>query len=82
VVSPFIALPNLLSGERVLPEFLAREGDEGEVANALLRLLPGGPDRDAALASLAKLRQRLAAPGVPDRAARWVLATAACPRAP
>ena len=76
VVSPFIALPNLLSGERVVPEFLARPGDETAIANALLRLLPGGPDRDAALGALAKLRQRLAAPGVPDRAARWVLATA------
>jgi lipid-A-disaccharide synthase len=76
VVAPFFTLPNLLSGERVLPEFLAREGDEGAIANAALRLLPGGPDRDAALAALARLRARVAAPGVPDRAARWVLATA------
>jgi lipid-A-disaccharide synthase len=76
VVAPFFALPNLLSGERVLPEFLVRPGDEGVVANALLRLLPGGPDRDAALAAMKRLRARLAVPGVPDRAARWVLATA------
>jgi lipid-A-disaccharide synthase len=76
VVAPFFTLPNLLSGERVLPEFLAREGDEGDIANAALRLLPGGPDRDAALAALARLRARVAAPGVPDRAAAWVLATA------
>ena len=76
VVSPFIALPNLLSGAKVLPEFLVRPGDEGQIANSLLRLLPGGPDRDAAVASLARLRARLASDGVPDRAARWVLATA------
>lgn len=82
VVSPFIALPNLLSGERIQPEFLAKDGDEGAIANATLRLLPGGPDREAALAALAKLRERLAVPGVPERAARWVLATATRSRTP
>jgi lipid-A-disaccharide synthase len=75
VVAPFFSLPNLLSGERVLPEFLVRPGDEGKIANALLALLPGGPDRDAAVAALARLRARVAAPGVPERAARWVMAT-------
>jgi lipid-A-disaccharide synthase len=76
VVSPFIALTNLLCGERVLPEFLAGPGDAAAIADACLRLLPGGPDRDAAVAAMAGLRERMAAPGVPERAARWVLATA------
>ena len=50
--------------------------DAGPISNALLGLLPGGPDRDAAVYALARLRERLDVPGVPDRAARWVLATA------
>ncbi len=76
VVAPFIALPNLLSGELIEPEFLARPGDEAAIANALLRVLPGGPGREAALAALARLRRRMDFPGVPERAARWVVATA------
>lgn len=76
LVSPYIALPNLLSGERVLPEFLAGPGDAAAIAAALLRLLPGGPDREAASKALAALRDRLDQPGVPDRAARFVLAAA------
>jgi hypothetical protein len=49
----------------------------GAIANACLRLLPGGPDRAAALAALADLRRRMTSSGVADRAAGWVLATAA-----
>jgi lipid-A-disaccharide synthase len=76
VVSPFFSLPNLLCGERVQPEFLASPGDAGAIANACLRVLPGGEDREAALAALAEIRSRMTSHGVADRAARWVLATA------
>lgn len=73
LVSPFIALPNLLSGREILPEFLAGDGDEQRIANALLGLMPGGPSRDEALRALADIRERLHVEGVPDRAAAWVL---------
>jgi lipid-A-disaccharide synthase len=76
VVAPFFSLPNLLCGERVQPEFLASPGDAGAIANACLALLPGGADHDACVAELARLRERMTSPGVADRAARWVLATA------
>lgn len=76
VVSPFIALPNLLCAQRVLPEFLVGAGDGPKVADALLPLLPGGGGREEALAALADLRERMTSPGVADRAARWVLASA------
>jgi len=76
VVSPFIALPNLLCGACVEPEFLASGDDAPAVADALLRLLPGGADRAAVVESLAGLRRRMTSAGVADRAARWVLATA------
>jgi lipid-A-disaccharide synthase len=76
VVSPFIALPNLLSGERVLPEFLASPSDASAIASALLGLLPGGSERDAAVAAMARLRERMSVTDVPERAARWILATA------
>ena len=73
LVSPFIALPNLLSGKEILPEFLAGDGDEQRVANAVLGIMPGGPSRAAALLALADIRARLHHDGVPERAAAWVL---------
>jgi lipid-A-disaccharide synthase len=81
VVSPFIALPNLLSGESVEPEFVCGPQDSGAIANACLRLLPGGPERDGTLAALSRLSERMSGGGVPDRAARWVVASATPPRA-
>ncbi len=76
LVSPFIALPNLLAAEEILPEFLAGPADVPRIAGAVLELLPGGARREAALASLAIVRERLASVGVPERAARWIAATA------
>ncbi len=73
LVSPFIALPNLLSGREVLPEFLAGDGDEQRVANALLGVMPGGPSRGAALEALADIRARLHVTEVADRVAVCVL---------
>jgi lipid-A-disaccharide synthase len=73
LVSPLIALPNLLSGREVLPEFLAGRGDESRIANALLGIMPGGPSREEALRALADIRERLHVEGVPDRAAAWAL---------
>lgn len=75
LVSPWIGLPNLLAGEEILPEFLAGDADGPRIGDALLRLLPGGDDAGRAAASLAALRARLTVDGVPDRAARWVLAS-------
>jgi lipid-A-disaccharide synthase len=77
LVSPYIALPNLLSGREVLPEFLAADGDEQRIANAVLGIMPGGPSRDAVTAALADIRARLHEDGVAEHAAKWVLSTAA-----
>jgi lipid-A-disaccharide synthase len=76
VVSPFFSLPNLLCGEQVQPEFLASPSDAGAIANACLAFMPGGEEREAVVAKLADLRERMTSPGVADRAARWVSATA------
>lgn len=81
LVTPWFSLPNLLAGEEVLPEFLADAGDGDRVGDALLRLLPGGEDRERVVLSLRALRERMDAGDVAERAARWVLAAAA-PRRP
>ncbi len=76
LVSPFIALPNLLAAREVLPEFLATADDVPRIANALLGVMPGGPSHEPTRAALAEMRARLHVGGAPERAARWALAAA------
>jgi lipid-A-disaccharide synthase len=76
LTTPWIALPNLVACEEVLPEFVAGPRDVPRVVEALLSLLPGGDRRDRAVAGLRRVRARLSAPGVSDRAARWVVSVA------
>lgn len=73
MVAPFFALPNLLAGEEVLPEVIAEPGDVPQLAEHLLSMLPGGPRRERTLGAMARIRKSLARPGVPERAAGWVL---------
>jgi lipid-A-disaccharide synthase len=53
-----MAMPNLIAGKRVVPEFLQREAEPERIASALLALR-SGPLRDAQLAELGAVRTRL-----------------------
>lgn len=74
--APFIALPNLLAGRELLPEFLVRPGDAGRVTERLLAFLPGTEAHAAAKQELAELRAELVTDDVARRAAAAVLAVA------
>ena len=85
-----ILLPNLILGERAIPEFLLGDCTPPNLAAALAGLLRDGPARSAQLAALARLEARmLVGDGVVPSAcaAREVLATIAArgarePRSP
>jgi lipid-A-disaccharide synthase len=73
-----ILLPNLILGERAIPEILQQDCTPPNLATALAGLLREGPARSAQLAALARLDARMLADDgvVPSaRAAREVLAT-------
>jgi lipid-A-disaccharide synthase len=63
-----LAMPNLIAGEAVVPEFLQQAADPERVADAVAELL-GGPARSAQLARLAELRARLGCGGAARRTA-------------
>jgi lipid-A-disaccharide synthase len=71
-----IALPNLVLGARVAPEFLQQAATPQALAAALAPLLAGGPEREAQREGLARLRELvLAGGGRPsEKAAARVLA--------
>lgn len=66
---PSLTMPNLVAGGPVVPEFLQREARPEPVARAL-RLLLEGPAREAQLARLARVRERLGHGGAAEGAAR------------
>jgi len=83
VRAPFILLPNLILGERAIPEMLQRECRPERLADLLNALLRDGDARDAQLAALARLDglMRLDEGESPSgRAARLTLETRAAAR--
>ena len=63
-----LAMPNLISGRSVVPEFLQEAAKPGDIAEAVLDLLEG-PAREQQLDSLGAVREALGRGG----AARWIL---------
>lgn len=79
IETPFILLPNLILGEKAIPEFVHRGATPGALATALAPLLEDGPARRTQLAALSRLDalMRLDNGESPsERAARIVLETA------
>jgi lipid-A-disaccharide synthase len=64
-----LTLPNLISGERVVPEYLQSEATPARVSAAIAGLLDG-PERLAQLAALAGVAERLGGGGAAHKAAK------------
>ncbi|MBI5773338.1 MAG: lipid-A-disaccharide synthase [Verrucomicrobia bacterium] len=73
VTVDFLAMPNLLAGEAVFPEFIQRAATGENLARAALELLNNPERRAAVKAKLAEAVKSLGAPGASGRAARAVL---------
>ena len=70
---PWIAAANLIAGRLVVPEFcFARERGWDRVQQAAIELWRDGPERTAASAGLAEVKQRLGAAGATARVAAIV----------
>jgi lipid-A-disaccharide synthase len=75
---PSILLPNLILGERAIPEFLQRDCTPAALGGALADIVRDGEARDAQLTALSRLDRLMALPdgGAPSaHAARAVLET-------
>jgi lipid-A-disaccharide synthase len=65
---PSFAMPNLIVGAPVVPEFLQEKAQPERIAFALAELIEG-PAREVQLAHLTRVRQRLGSGGAAERAA-------------
>ena len=71
---PYLAMPNLLAGEELFPEFIQSAANADNLAEASLRLLRDKAERTRILDGLDRVATRLGQPGAATRAAQAVLA--------
>lgn len=74
VTVDFMAMPNLLSGRRIMPEFIQDDATTKNVAGAALELLRDPGARAEARQELARVVRSLGGPGASRRAAMAILA--------
>jgi len=70
---PFIAMPNLLLGRRVVPELVQHDADAAHMTSEAGRLLRDASERARMLEDFGEIRRLLARPGAADRAAALAL---------
>jgi lipid-A-disaccharide synthase len=70
---PFLALPNLLAGKAVFPEFIQEAANPAAVADAALEWLQDPDSHRRTVDELARLREALGSPGACRRAAEAIL---------
>lgn len=70
----FISLVNLIVGRQIVPELIQRQFIGPNLLDELRAILPdGAPAREAQLQGYAELREKIGAPGAPDKAAELIL---------
>ncbi|MDP6251037.1 MAG: lipid-A-disaccharide synthase [Verrucomicrobiota bacterium] len=72
---PHLAMPNLLAGEELFPEFIQSAANADNLAEASLRLLRDKAERTRILNGLDQVAAQLGEPGAATRAAQAVLGT-------
>ncbi|MEE2946869.1 MAG: lipid-A-disaccharide synthase [Verrucomicrobiota bacterium] len=70
---PYLAMPNLLAGEELFPEFIQSAANADTLAEASLRLLRDKAERSRILNGLDRVATRLGQPGAAARAAEAVI---------
>ncbi len=73
VTVPFLAMPNILAGAMIFPEFIQNEATSDNVSEAALQLLNHPEHRSTVRSKLAGIISNLGPPGAVDRAAAKVL---------
>jgi lipid-A-disaccharide synthase len=64
-----IAMPNLIAGHKLVPEFIQDQADPAKMADTALRLLEDGPERAKMMQGLAEIKARMGGPGASRKVA-------------
>jgi lipid-A-disaccharide synthase len=71
---PFIGLVNLIMGKEIVKELIQKDLMATNIKRELLRILPGGADRQRIITDYASLKEKLGGMGASKRTARRILA--------
>lgn len=71
----WLAMPNVIAGREILPEFIQHKARAGRIAGAARELLEDAHKRAAMERQLAAVVSSLGGPGAGKRAAQWILAS-------
>ena len=69
---PFIGLPNIILGEKVVPELIQNEFSSEKLANLATHLLTNPQELDTMKKNLGRVREKLGTPGAPGKAAHLI----------
>lgn len=72
---PYVGLPNILAGRKIVPELLQFKARENNLARTVLDLLTDSEKLDRMGSQLKEMIKKLGPPGATERAARAVLGT-------
>ena len=70
---PWLAMPNILAGRQIVPEFIQGDCTPEKIAAAALDLLKHPEKREQQRADLAEVVKKLGPPGASERAAKMIL---------
>jgi len=77
VTIPHIAIPNILAGRLLVPEFIQHKAKAGPIAETLKKWLKDPKERERIKQRLIQLREGFGQPGASERAAKAILEAAA-----
>ena len=69
---PYIGLPNIIAGRKIVPELIQREAHTDRIADQALEILRDAEKRQAMREGLAEVRAKLGEKGASDRVAEMV----------
>lgn len=69
---PYIAMPNLIAGERIVPELIQKQASAASIAAEVIRILSDPDAIERQRAGLARVRERLGPHGAVARAAALI----------
>jgi len=70
---PFLAMPNILAGEAIFPEFIQHDASPENISRAALAFLNNAEQRNVVKTKLARVVQSLGGPGASERAAEAIV---------
>ena len=69
---PYIGLPNVIAGEKIIQEFIQNDAKPSKISEEIIRLLKDATYRGNMISDLKAVKENLGSPGASERAAKTI----------